>query len=144
MITGAVCTTFINELPQGLHNLQAGGNVYKVALYDNSATLNASTTVYSTTNEITGTGYTAGGEIVTSVTPVTSGTTSLLDFADAAFAAVTISNVGGALIYNSTNGNRAVVVLEFNSVVAATAKTLNIIFPGATVSTAILRIANNG
>jgi hypothetical protein len=144
MITSALCNSYANELPQGLHNFQAAGDVFKLALYDDAATLNASTTIYTTTNEASGTGYTAGGAIITSVTPVLSGSISILDFADLTFSTMTLNNVRGALIYNSTNGNRAVAVLRFNSLVTATAQDVNVIFPGATVNTAILRITNNG
>tara|TARA_R110000803_G_scaffold79057_2_gene144454 strand:+ start:1474 stop:1908 length:435 start_codon:yes stop_codon:yes gene_type:complete len=144
MITSALCNSYMNELPQGLHNFQPTGDVFKLALYDDSATLNASTTTYTATGESSGTGYTAGGAIITSVTPVLSGSISILDFADFTFSTVTLSNVRGALIYNSTNGNRAVAVLRFNSLVAATSQDVKIIFPGATVNTAILRITNNG
>lgn len=145
MITSAICTSFVNELPQGLHNFQVAGDVFKVALYDNdAANLGASTTVYSPLAESSGTNYTSGGIALTSVTPTNTDNVTLLDFNDAIFSNVTMSNIGGALIYNSTNGNRAVAVLKFNAVVNATAQNIEVIFPEPSILAAILRITRNG
>ena len=136
-----MCTSFKKELLEGLHDFNAsGGNVYKLALYDNTATLDASTTVYTTTGEISGTGYSAGGGTLTNVDPTSSGTTGFCDFDDLTFTTATIT-ARGALIYNSTNGNRAVVVLDFGSDKTSTAGDFTIVFPTADATNAIIRIA---
>ena len=135
-----MCTSFKKELLEGLHDFNVGGNTYKLALYDNTATLDASTTVYTTTGEISGTGYTAGGGTLTNVDPESSGTTGYGDFDDLTFSTATIT-ARGALIYNSTNGNRAVVVLDFGSDKTSTAGDFTIVFPTADASNAIIRIA---
>jgi hypothetical protein len=136
-----MCTSFKKELLEGLHDFNAsGGNAYKLALYDNTATLDASTTVYTTTGESSGTGYTAGGGALTNVDPTSSGTTGFCDFDDLTFSTATIT-ARGALIYNSTNGNRAVVVLDFGSDKTSTAGDFTIVFPTADASNAIIRIA---
>jgi hypothetical protein len=141
-ITQAVCTSFKVELMQGLHNFTlTTGNVFKVAMYTSSATLGAGTTVYSSSNEVTGTAYSAGGTNLTNVTPTNpSGTTAITDFADATWAASTIANARGALIYNSTNGNRAVVVLDFGADKSSSAGDFTIQFPTPDSSNAIIRI----
>jgi hypothetical protein len=135
-----MCTSFKKELLEGLHDFNTGANVYKLALYDNTATLDASTTVYTVTGEISGTGYSAGGGTLTNVDPTSSGTTGFCDFADLTFSTATIT-ARGALIYNSTNGNRAVVVLDFGSDKTSTAGDFTIVFPTADASNAIIRIA---
>ena len=113
-ITQAVCTSFKQELLVGTHNFTATtGDTFKIALYSSSATLSASTTAYSSTNEVSASGtYTAGGGSLTNVTPTTSGTTALTDFSDVSFTSATIT-ARGALIYNSTDSNKAAVVLDF-------------------------------
>jgi VCBS repeat-containing protein len=136
-----MCTSFKKELLEGLHDFNAsGGNTFKLALYTSSATLNASTTAYATTNEISGTGYTAGGGTLTNVDPTTSSTTAFCDFNDLTFSTATIT-ARGALIYNSTNSNRAVVVLDFGADKTSTAGDFTIVFPTADSSNAIIRIA---
>lgn len=140
-ITQAMCTTFKQELMQALHNFDsAGGDTFKIALYTSSATLDASTTAYTTSNEVTGTGYTAGGNTLTNVTPNYSGTTAYTDFADTTWSSASIT-ARGALIYNSTNSNRAVCVLDFGADKTSTAGDFTIIFPTADASNAIIRIA---
>ncbi len=140
-ISTAMCTSFKSELMQALHNfLLTGGNAFKLALFTSAATLGASTTAYSTTNEASGTNYTAGGNTLTRVDPTTSGTTAYTDFADLVFSTVTIT-ANGCLIYNSTNSNRAVSSHAFGGDVTATAGNLTIQFPTADASNAILRIA---
>ena len=154
-ITQAICTSFKQEILQGIHNLTNGsgggtttttgtGNTFKLALYTSSATLGASTTAYSTTNEVSGTGYSAGGGTLTNVTPSTSGTTALTDFADLTFSSATIT-ARGALIYNSSttagSANRAVLVLDFGGDKTSTAGDFTIQFPTADASNAIIRIA---
>jgi len=139
-IIQTACTSYKAELAQGLHNFTAvTGDVFKIALYLSSATLNADTTVYTTAGEASGTNYTAGGIALTNITPTTSGTTALWSFQTATFSNVTLS-CAGALIYNSTNGNRAVCVLNFGSTITKTAQDLVITFPAASATDAILRI----
>lgn len=141
-ITNAMPSSFKAELMQALHNFSlSGGNAFKLALYVSAATLDASTTVYSTTNEVSssGTGYTAGGNALTRVTPSVAGTTGITSFADLTFPSVTLT-ANGALIYNSTNGNRAVAVLAFGADKTATAGDFTIQFPAAAAGTAIIRI----
>ena len=140
-ITQALCSSFKQELVTGTHNFtESTGDIFKIALYTSAATLGASTTVYATTNEVVGTGYTAGGKNMVSVTPVLSGTTAICDFADVTWTTVTLT-ARGALIYNSSKANRAVLVLDFGSDKTATAGDFTIIFPVADASNAIIRIA---
>jgi hypothetical protein len=140
-ISQAMCTSFKVELLQGVHNFTVStGDTFKIALYTSSATLGASTTVYSTSNEVVGTGYTAGGNTLTSVTPTSSGTTAFTDFADTTWSTATIT-ARGALIYNSTEANKAVCVLDFGSDKTSTAGNFTIVFPAADASNALIRIA---
>jgi hypothetical protein len=136
-----LCTSFKKEVLEGLHDFNAsGGNTYKLALYTNSASFTAATTVYTATNEVSGTGYSAGGGTLTNIDPTTSGTTAFIDFANLTFSSATIT-ARGALIYNSTNGNRTVCVLDFGADKTSTAGDFTIVFPTADASTAIVRIA---
>ena len=140
-ITQAMCTSFKQELLTGTHNFTNGtGDTFKIALFTSSATLGAATTAYSVTNEVSGTGYTAGGNTLTNVTPTTSGTTAFTDFADTTWSTATIT-ARGALIYNSTDSDKAVVVLDFGSDKTSTAGDFTIQFPTADASNAIIRIA---
>lgn len=140
MISQTMCTSFKVELLQGLHNFTTTtGDVFKIALYTSAADLNASTTVYSTTNEVVATGYTAGGNVLTNVTPVFSGTTAYIDFNDTQWTISTIT-ARGALIYNSTDGNRAVAVLDFGADKSSVTGNFNIVFPAADAANAIVRI----
>ena len=140
-ITSALCTSFKQEILVGTHNFTAtSGNSFKLALYTSSATLNASTTAYTTSNEVSGTGYTATGAALTSVTPTTSGTTALCDFADLTFSSSTIT-ANGALIYNDTQSDKAVCTLAFGGDKTSTAGDFTIQFPTADASNAIIRIA---
>jgi len=138
-ITQALCTSFKEELLEGIHDFTTGGDTFKLALYTSSASLDASTTTYSTTNEVSGTGYTAGGNTLSNVNPTTSGTTAFIDFADTTFADATIT-AAGALIYNSTDSNRAVAVLDFGGDKTSTNGDFTIQFPTADASNAIIRI----
>ena len=136
-------TSFKVQILQGVHNFTAvSGNVFKLALYNNSASFTAATTAYTTTNEVANSGsYTAGGGTLSKVTPTSSGTTALTDFADLSFTTATITAFG-ALIYNDTaTGNPAVAVLDFGGSKASTAGTFTIVFPAATATGAIIRIA---
>jgi hypothetical protein len=151
----AVATSFKSELLQGIHNFHNGsgggtttttgtGNTFKVALYTSSSTMSASTTAYTTTNEVSGTNYSAGGNTLTNVDPSTSGTTALTDFADSTWSDATIT-ANGALIYNSSttagSANRAVVILAFGGDKTSTSGDFTIEFPTADASNAIIRIA---
>jgi hypothetical protein len=111
-------------------------------LYNNSASFTAATTAYTTTNEVAASGsYTAGGGTLSKVTPTSSGTTALTDFADLSFTTATITAFG-ALIYNDTaTGNPAVAVLDFGGSKVSTTGTFTIVFPAATATGAIIRIA---
>jgi hypothetical protein len=137
-----MATSFKSELMSGLHDFDnPGGNTFKIALYTSAATLGASTTAYSTSDEVaTGGGYTAGGNTLTSVSPTTSGTTAYVDFADTTWTSSTIT-ANGALIYNNTNANRAVVVLAFGSDKSSSNGDFQIVFPTANATDAIIRIA---
>ena len=143
-ITSAVCTSFKQEILVGTHNFTAtSGDTFKIALYTSSASLGAGTTAYSTSNEITnssGTAYTAGGATLTSVTPTTSGTTAICDFADVSFTSATFT-ANGALIYNDTQSDKAVAVIAFGGDKTVTSGTFTIQFPTADASNAIIRIA---
>ena len=140
-ITQAMCTSFKQELLTGTHNFTNGtGDTFKIALFTSAATLGASTTAYSVTNETSGTGYTAGGNTLTNVTPTTSGTTAFMDFADTTWSTASIT-ARGALIYNSTDSDKAVVVLDFGADKTSTAGDFTIQFPTADASNAIIRIA---
>jgi len=140
-ISQSMCTSFKKELLTGTHNFSSGGNTFKIALYTSSATLGASTTAYSSTNEVSGTGYTATGNTLTNVTPTTSSTTAYTDFADTTWSSATIT-ANGALIYNDTAaGDPAVAVLAFGGDKTSTNGDFTIQFPTADASNAIIRIA---
>jgi len=140
-ITQAMCTSFKKELLEGVHNFKnSGGSTFKLALFTSSASLDAATTAYSTSNEVTGTGYTAGGGALTRVDPSTSGTTALTDFADLTFSTATIT-ANGAVIYNDGASDAAVIVLAFGGDKTSTAGDFTIQFPTADASNAIIRIA---
>tara|TARA_R110001599_G_scaffold169313_2_gene359236 strand:+ start:32 stop:460 length:429 start_codon:yes stop_codon:yes gene_type:complete len=140
-ISQAMCTSFKVELMTGTHNFTASsGNSFKLALYTSSASLGASTTAYSATNEASGTNYTAAGAALTTVTPTSSGTTGFTDFADLTFSNATVT-ANGALIYNDTNSDKAVCVLAFGGDKTSTAGDFTIQFPTADASNAIIRIA---
>jgi len=140
-ISTAMCTSFKQELLQGLHNFTAStGDTFKIALFTSAATLGASTTAYSSDNEVSGTGYTAGGATLTNVTPTTSGTTALVDFEDVTWETASFT-ARGSLIYNASKGNRAVVVNDFGSDKTASGGDFQITFPAADASNAIIRIA---
>ena len=140
-ITQALCTSFKQELLVAEHDFTNGSHSFKTALYTSSATLGATTTVYTATNEIAGTGYSGTGAALTNVTPTTSGTTAFCDFADLTWSTATFT-ARGALIYNDTHASdAAVLVLDFGSDKTATAGDFTIMFPAADASNAIIRIA---
>jgi len=137
-----MCTSFKKELLEAVHNFKnSGGSTFKIALYTNSASFDASTTAYTATNEVSGTGYSAGGNTLTRVDPTTSGTTAFTDFADTTWSSSTIT-ARGAMIYNDTaSGNPAVVILDFGSDKTSTNGDFTVVFPTADASNAIIRIA---
>ena len=145
-ISQAMCTSFKQELLQGKHDFtNSSGHTFKLALFTSSASLGAGTADYSTSNEASGTGYSAGGGTLTNVTPTTSGTTAFTDFADLTFSTATVT-ANGALIYNTTSGGGsgttdAVIVLAFGGDKTSTAGDFTIQFPTADASNAIIRIA---
>jgi hypothetical protein len=141
-ITQAMCSSFKGEVMQALHNFDAsGGDTFKLALYGNTASLDASTTAYTSSGEVSNSGtYTAGGGTLVNQGVTVSGTTGFTDFADISFTSATITAYG-ALIYNSTNSNRAVCVLDFGGAKTSTAGTFTVIFPTPDASNAIIRIA---
>lgn len=138
-----MCTSFKVELMRAVHNFTTvTGDVFKLALYDNNATFNASTTAYTSSDEVANSGtYAAGGGALTNVTPTSSGTTAFTDFADLSFTSATITAFG-ALIYNDTAaGDPAVCVLDFGGSKTSTNGTFTIIFPTPDSTSAIIRIA---
>ena len=141
-ITQAMCTSFKKELLEAGHNFKnSGGHTFKIALYTSSASLDASTTGYATSNEVSGTGYSAGGNTLTRVDPSTSGTTAITDFSDLTFSTATIT-ANGAVIYNDTaTGDPAVAVFDFGGDKTSTAGSFTISFPTADASNAVIRIA---
>ena len=143
-ITSAICTSFKQELLVGTYNFTASsGDTFKIALYTSSASLGAATTAFSTTNEISntsGSAYSSGGATLTSVTPTTDGTTALCDFSDVSFTSASFT-ANGALIYNSSQSNKAVAVIAFGADKTVTSGTFTIQFPAADASNAIIRLA---
>ena len=138
-----MCTSFKQELLVGTHNFtNSSGNTFKLALFTNSASFNAATTAYTTTNEVGNSGsYSQGGGTLTNVTPTTTGTTAVTDFnPDLSFTTATIT-ARGALIYNSSVSNKAIAVLDFGADKSSTSGTFSIVFPAKTATGAIIRIA---
>ena len=141
-ITTAMCTTFKKELLEAVHNFKnTGGSTFNLALYTSSASLGAGTTAYTTSNEVSGTGYTAKGASLTRVDPSNDGTTAITDFSDLTFSSSTIT-ARGALIFNdSASGDPAVCALDFGSDKSSSSGDFTIQFPAAYASNAIIRIA---
>jgi hypothetical protein len=137
-ITQAMCNSFKTELLGGTHDLDT--DTIKIALFTSSATLGASTTAYSTSNEVSGTGYTAGGNTLSGATISLSGSTAIVDFTDTTWSSATIT-ARGALIYNSSKADRAIAVLDFSSDKSSTNGDFTVVFPAADASNAIIRIA---
>ena len=138
-ITTAICSSYKQQLFLAEHDMDT--HTIKAALYSSSATLSAATTAYSSTNEITGTGYTAGGSNLDSPTVSLSGTTAFVDFADESWTVATFTT-RGVMIYNDTHsGNAAISVHDFGSDKSVTAGTFTLQFPTADASNAIIRIA---
>lgn len=136
-ITQAIPTSFKAEILQGIHD---SADTYKMALYTSVATLGASTTAYSATNEVVGTGYTIGGTTLSGFNVTTSGTTAILDFAtDPSWANASIT-ARGALIYNSSKSNKAVYVLDFGSDITSTNGTFAVTLPAPDATNGLIRI----
>ncbi len=137
-----MCTSFKTELLKGVHNFTAASNVFKLAMYTNSASFNAATTAYTSGNEVSGTNYTAKGNAITTVTPTSSSTTAFVDMDNVVFTNVTLTGVRGALIFNeAASGDPTVCVLDFGSDKAASAGDFTVVMPTADASNAIIRIA---
>lgn len=147
-ISQAMATSFKVDLLNGVHAFgttvtrgSTNADTFKIALYTSSATLNASTTAYTATDEVSGTGYSAGGNtLAIDQTPTFTSTTAWLDFVDTTWSSATFT-ANGALIYNDTNSDKAVAVLAFGGDKTATNGDFTIIFPPADSSNAIIRIA---
>jgi len=149
-ISQTLATSFKVEILDGIHNFGVGvirastaADTFKIALYSTLATINDTTTVYTTQDEVTGTGYTAGGNTLTiSQVPTSTSTetTAWLNFDNSSWTTASFS-ADGALIYNSTQGNKAVAVLNFGGTKTATAQTFTVTFPASTSDAAIIRIA---
>jgi len=143
-----MCTSFKKELLYGAHDFANGADAFKMALYTSSATLNASTTAYATSDQVAnGNGYSTGGNALTNVNPSSSGTTALTDFADVSWSNSSITARGG-LIYNTGPNttsisltNPAVLVLDFGADKTSTSGAFTVVFPAADASNAIIRIA---
>ena len=136
-ITQAMATSFKSEILQEGHNLAS--DTLKIALYTSSASLDASTTAYTTSNEISGTGYTAGGVTLTNPSVSTSGTTAFFDADDPTWTSASFT-ARGALIYNSTNSDKAIAILNFGGDFTVSSGTFRIVFPAAGAN-AIITIA---
>ena len=141
-ITTAMCTTFKKEILEAVHNFKnSGGSTFNLALYTSSASLGASTTAYTTSNERSGTGYTAKGAALTRVDPSNDGTTAITDFSDLTFSSSTLT-ARGALIFNdSASGDPSVCALDFGADKSSSSGDFTIQFPAADASNAIIRIA---
>jgi hypothetical protein len=141
-ITSAVCNTFKTEVLKAVHNFTNGANTFRLALYTSSATLNKSTTAYTTSNEVAnGNGYTTKGAALTNVTPALSGDTAVCDFSNISFTSASFT-ANGCLIFNDTaSGDPSVCAIAFGGDKTVTSGTFTIEFPAADASNAILRIA---
>ena len=141
-ISQAMCTSFKKELMEAKHNfLLSGGNTFNLALYTSSATMSASPTAYTTSQEASGTNYTAKGASLTRIDPTTSGTTAFTDFADLTFGTASVTARGCMIFNDSASGDPAVAVFDFGGDKTSTAGSFTITFPTADASNAIIRIA---
>ena len=141
-ITSAICNSFKTEILTGTHNFSSsGGNTFNLALYTSDATLNKSTTAYTTSNEVSGSGYTAKGNALTSTTPALSTDTAVCDFADTSFTSASFTARGCLIFNDSASGDPAVCEIDFGSDKTVTSGTFTIQFPTADASNAIIRIA---
>jgi|TARA_R110000824_G_scaffold483_1_gene3150 hypothetical protein len=141
-ISQAMCTSFKKEILEAKHNfLNSGGSTFKIPLYTSSASLGAATAAYTTSNEITGTNYTAKGNTLTRVNPSTSGTTALTDFADTTWSSSTITARGAMIFNEDATGDTSVIILDFGADKSSSSGDFTIQFPAADASNAIIRIA---
>ena len=141
-ITSAICNSFKTEILTGTHNFSSsGGDTFNLALYTSSATLNKSTTAYTTSEEVSGSGYTAKGNALTSVTPALSTDTAVCDFADTSFTSASFTARGCLIFNDSASGDPAVCAIAFGGDKTVSSGTFTIQFPTADASNAILRIA---
>tara|TARA_R100000664_G_C2725089_1_gene117289 strand:+ start:38 stop:472 length:435 start_codon:yes stop_codon:yes gene_type:complete len=141
--TSAICNSFKTEILKAEHNFTAStGNTFNIALFTSSATLGAGTTAYAATgmNEMSGTGYTAGGKALTSVTPTLDSTTACCDFDDISWTSATFT-ANACLIYNTNSSNKAVCAVAFGGDKSVSSGTFTIQFPAKAATTAIVRIA---
>ena len=136
-ISQVLCTSFKKELLEGTHNF--GSHTFKIALYTSAATLNADTTVYFTDNEVSGTGYVANDKELTKVAPSSGDGVGFTNFSDATWASSSFT-ARGALIYNATQGNKAVMVLDFGDDKTSNNSTFTVGMPANTSTTALIRI----
>ena len=137
-----MCTSFKKELMEGVNNFKnSGGNTFRMALYTDDSSFTAATTAYTSSNEISGTNYTAKGNSLTRVDPTTSGTTAYTDFADTSWSTATFTAMGAMIFNDSASGDPSVVILDFGADKTATAGTFTVAFPAADASNAIIRIA---
>ena len=141
-ISQTLTDAFLQDCLDGAQNLGNGGDTLKIALYTSSATLGSTTSAYTTTNEVSGTGYTAGGATLASQAVAYDATNQVafFDAADPAFTTATIT-ARGALIYNNTKSNASIAVLDFGSDFTSTAGTFTVQLPSAAYNTAIIRIS---
>lgn len=138
-IQQVLTTSFKEELLLGTHSFAAsGGDTFKIALYSEDATLNASTTAYTATGEVSATGYTAGGAALTNVEPDSAGLVAWTSFSTVSWTSTLTAR--GALIYNSTESNRSVMVLDFGMNRSSVSGVFTITFPTANATTAIIRL----
>jgi len=141
-ISTAMCTSFKQEILEAVHNFKnSGGSTFNLALYTSSASLGASTTAYTTSNEVSGTGYTAKGASLTRVDPSTSGTTALTDFSDLTFSSSSITARGCMIFNDSASGDPSVCTLDFGGDKTSSSGDFTVQFPTADASNAIIRIA---
>lgn len=136
-ITSAVCNSFKQELFGGIHDIDT--DVIKMALYTSAATLGASTTSYTTSNEVVGVGYVAGGNTLTGATISLDGSVAIVDFSDTTWSSATIT-ARGAMIYNSSKSNKAIAVIDFGADKTSTNGSFVVQMPVADASNAIVRI----
>jgi len=139
-ITQCIPDSMLLDFSQGVMDFRSTGDTFKMALYLATASLGTSTTAYTTSGEVSGTNYTAGGETLTAIDPVISNNVSIFDFSDQTFATLTVTGIAGAMIYNSSQSNAAVAILKFSTALSPSAETVTVTFPSAASTSAILRL----
>ena len=139
-ITSGISISFRSQILLGEHDLDTDS--LKLALYTNAASLSDGTTVYTTSNEVVGTGYSAGGVVLTGIDVTTDSSVAVVSITDAVVTASTIT-ARGALIYNSSQANKAVAVFDFGADKSSTDGDFTIQFPAAAAATAIIRIKSS-